>query len=58
MSRKECDICDRTLEGFYIDGKTKQGPWANMCGVCYDTFGVGLGIGLGKLYELEEKEDA
>lgn len=49
-----CDLCvhiyglgDLANPASY-DGKTKQGPWANMCSVCFNRFGVGLGIGLGQ----------
>jgi hypothetical protein len=31
-----------------IDGKTKMGPWANMCNKHYAMYGVGLGLGLGQ----------
>lgn len=30
------------------DGKTKMGPWANMCEDCFETYGVGLGLGRGQ----------
>lgn len=31
-----------------VDGKTKDGPWANMCDECHTKFGVGLGTGRGQ----------
>lgn len=30
------------------DGKTKRGPWANMCDACFGTHGIGLGTGRGQ----------
>ena len=30
------------------DGKTKMGPWADMCQEHFDEFGVGLGLGRGQ----------
>lgn len=54
----KCDMCgaalydrERTREIFY-DGKTKQGPWANMCRACFLQHGVGLGLGRGQEYTL------
>jgi len=41
----KCDFCEFAA-GF--DGKTKQGPWANMCKLHFDIHGVGLGTGLGQ----------
>lgn len=45
-----CDFC--AAVSFYrlaiIDGKTKQGPWANMCSLHFAQHGVGLGTGLGQ----------
>lgn len=30
------------------DGKTRSGPWANMCEECFAEYGVGLGTGRGQ----------
>ncbi len=48
------DFCDAAIEkhGFFVDGETKDGPWANMCPNCYADRGVGIGWGLGQLYRL------
>jgi hypothetical protein len=35
------------------DGKTKRGPWANMCEECFQVHGVGLGLGRGQELILE-----
>lgn len=35
-----------------IDGKTKQGPWGWMCIPCWRTYGVGLGTGLGQMFDV------
>lgn len=45
-----CDICAK--QGRYelaaYDAKTRMGPWANLCQVHYEAFGVGLGTGRGQ----------
>jgi hypothetical protein len=33
-----------------VDGKTKQGPWANMCDEHFEQHGVGLGTGKGQRF--------
>lgn len=40
-----CDFCDRLA---WVDGKTAQGPWANMCRAHYSAYGIGLGTGRGQ----------
>lgn len=35
------------------DGKTKQGPWANMCDECFPKYGTGLGLGHGQALVVE-----
>lgn len=39
-----------TERGEFVDGRTKMGPWANMCVRCHDRHGVGLGTGKGQRY--------
>ena len=46
----ECDICNKETNE-YVDGKTKMGPWANMCLDCFKTNGVGIGLGKGQRYK-------
>ena len=41
----ECDFCGETAR---YDGKTKVGPWANMCDVCFHRHGIGLGLDQGQ----------
>jgi len=45
-----CDFC-QFREAAY-DAKTKQGPWANMCELCFKEHGVGMGIGMGQKLKL------
>lgn len=52
----KCDICKKPLSSTYIDGKTKQGPWANMCLSCHKAFGVGLGLGKGQVFDAKTGE--
>lgn len=49
---KRCDFCARPLEGTYVDGATKIGPWADMCESCFKQHGVGIGTGMGQRYEV------
>ena len=52
----KCDLCHKVLKDTYIDGKTKQGPWAYMCLSCYKAFGVGLGLGKGQVFDVKTGE--
>jgi hypothetical protein len=51
-SRPSCDFCKSEA---VIDGKTRFGPWANMCLDHFLAFGVGLGLGKGQFLLVEEK---
>lgn len=48
----ECDIHKYVLGTPGVpaafDGKTRQGPWANMCPGCFPVHGIGLGTGKGQ----------
>ena len=41
----KCDFCSATAQ---YDGKTRMGPWANMCPMHFRTYGIGLGLGRGQ----------
>jgi hypothetical protein len=41
-----CALC--LVRRAEVDGKTKFGPWAFMCGECHEEVGMGLGVGLGQ----------
>lgn len=45
-----CDLCQQkgVRAPAKYDGKTKFGPWANMCTAHFEEFGLGLGTGLGQ----------
>jgi hypothetical protein len=45
-----CDLCVKTLEDAFIDGKMDHGTWAKMCPACHRRWGVGLGQGKGQKY--------
>ena len=49
---KYCDICKKPLKIFFVDGRTKMGPWAIMCSSCHREHGVGIGIGKGQKYSI------
>lgn len=52
---KECDVCHGPFNGGEMyDAKTIYGPWANMCFGCFNTIGVGLGVGMGQMYRLKD----
>ena len=53
-SLPNCNFCGK-LAGY--DGRTKAGPWAYMCEVCFKDMGVGLGTGKGQKLVLEEKNN-
>lgn len=56
MTRRvdELPTCDYCALDASFDGKTKAGPWANMCDRHFSHHGVGLGTGIGQ--ELIERE--
>lgn len=58
MRPSKCDICDADLKDAYIDGRTRRGPWANMCPSCFFISpGIGkLGIGLGTKFVRKKDE--
>lgn len=41
--------CDMCMQPSLVDGKTKQGSWANMCLQHFHSHGIGLGIGKGQV---------
>jgi len=48
----KCDFCASTAQ---YDTRTRTGPWAWTCKVCYDKHGVGrLGTGHGQKLVLQE----
>ena len=50
-----CDICGEA-QNWFVDGKTKAGPWAIMCPLHFDMYGIGLGLGKGQKYDLATLE--
>ena len=46
----DCDICHRPLDGEFVDGATRLGPWANTCTSCFLRYGKGFGTGRGQQY--------
>ena len=49
----KCNICEKPIEGehpYFVDGRTTQGSWANMCPDCFKSWGTGLGKGFGQKY--------
>jgi hypothetical protein len=64
-----CDLCQRKIVDEFVDGAVfqpqtnlekalgvprKQGPWAHMHVDCHRTHGVGLGVGAGQQYKLQD----
>jgi len=50
----KCDFCSATAQ---YDGKTRMGPWANMCPMHFRTYGVGLGLGRGQKLILKKNPE-
>ena len=46
-----CDFCQCVPDEFFVDGKTKMGPWAIMCKKCFKVYGTKLGLGYGQKYD-------
>lgn len=46
----ECQIGKEPITDFFVDGKTRQGPWGFMCATCHSRYGYGLGTGKGQSY--------
>ncbi len=47
----QCDLCGANAR---YDGKTVNGPWANMCQIHFAMLGVGLGTGKGQRLVLRD----
>ena len=52
-SYPQCDFCTREAR---YDGKTRMGPWANMCEFHFKLYGLGLGVGRGQQLVVKTKE--
>lgn len=53
-SYDSCDICQKPIKGmvpWFVDGKTKMGPWGLLCPSCFIKHGVGIGYGIGQKYD-------
>jgi len=53
----QCDLNlhhSHAITTAFVDGKTKMGPWGNMCLTCHRRVGVGLGTGKGQKYEKQD----
>lgn len=48
-----CEVCGTKIYTCFIDGRLDDGRWAVMCLECWFNFGVGLGVGEGQKYQLE-----
>lgn len=55
-----CDYCTQPLketpDGVFYDCKTRLGPWALLCSVCFEAIGCGLGTGKGQKYDSHTRE--
>lgn len=51
-----CDVCSYNLGKFFVDGKTRPGPWGILCEECHAKVGCGLGEGRGQKYLLSTLE--
>lgn len=48
---ERCDCCGKKITRSFVDGMVKMGPWAIMCLPCHETEGVGIGPGMGQMYQ-------
>ena len=48
---KQCDICQGEFGSTMYDARTSGGRWGNLCHKCFEEHGVGLGTGLGQMYQ-------
>lgn len=50
---EKCDLCSLKLKSqkYWVDGRTRMGPWANMCPRCFEQYGIGVGQGSGQKYD-------
>ena len=49
-----CNICGAPIVDNFIDGRTINGWWAEMCAVCHLRYGVGLGTGQGQRFQRQD----
>lgn len=60
MGELACDFCRErgvVLETeFFVDGKTKMGPWAMMCDAHFHRLGLGVGPGVGQKFDAKTGE--
>jgi hypothetical protein len=54
---RPCDICGKKLLS-YIDGKTADGPWANMCEACNREYGHPSNPQLATRFTVRSKTEA
>jgi hypothetical protein len=58
----DCDFClaekKRKKEKARYDGRTRQGPWANMCVAHFKAHGIGVGVGKGQRLWLPSEKHA
>lgn len=54
---KTCDNCKQDFGSRMYDAKTCYGPWGCFCEECFNTIGIGLGTGLGQMYEKNEMQE-
>lgn len=54
QGKKVCDICWADLsEEMLFDARTRGGQWGVLCSECFETHGIGLGVGKGQQYRPE-----
>ena len=49
-----CDICTKPYKQVMYDARTSMGGWGNLCQICFNRYGVGLGTGKGQRYSKQE----
>lgn len=50
----ECQVCNEPVTDALVDGVIRGAGWAFMCPKCHKELGIGLGTGMGQLYEKQD----
>ena len=52
---EKCYICSQPISSVFIDGRIRfMQSWSIMCPTCFDSYGSGLGLGNGQMYNKQD----
>ena len=55
-SESKCDVCAQPFKKYFIDGVHECGKWLLMCEICFVSQGLGLGLGIGQVYDTKTRQ--